>query len=85
MFTYAGFGSLFSISSALTYTIAVWIRKEGVYKILGLISSFCALAYFIFIGSLFGIILEFVLFVTIIVGLVKYLKTKNQNIKENLL
>lgn len=85
VFTYDGFGTIFSISASLTYSIAVWIRKEGVYKILGLISSLCSLIYFMFIGSMFGIILESALLVSIIVGYIKYLKTKNQSIKENIL
>ena len=80
VFTYDGFGTLFSISASLTYSIAVWIRKESVYKILGLVSSFCSLVYFIFIGSLFGVILEFSLFVTIVVGYVKYLKEQKAKV-----
>ena len=80
--TYDGSLSLFSFFSSLTYTIAVWQRNEKIYKILGVISSVCTIGYFVFIRSLFGLILELILFVFIVVGAIRFFrKQKNENIE----
>lgn len=75
-FTYDGPLSLFSFFSSLTYTIAVWQRNESVYKVLGIISSICTIGYFVFVRSLFGLILELCLFVVILVGAIRFFKKK---------
>ena len=72
IFTYDGFLSLFSVFGSLLYSVAVWQRNEKVYKLLGIASSLCTIIYFLFIRSLFGFLLESALFITIIVGTVKY-------------
>lgn len=77
--TYDGPLSLFSFFSSLTYTIAVWQRNEKTYKILGIISSVCTIGYFVFIRSLFGLILELILFVVIVVGAIRFFKKQKIN------
>ena len=74
--TYDGFFSLFSIVCSLTYTIAVWQRDEKIYKILGIVSSFCSIVYYAYILSIFGLILESILFVVIVVGTIRYFITE---------
>ena len=62
--TYDSFFSLFSIAGSILYTISVWQKNIKVYRILGIISSAMSLIYFIYIASIFAIILESIMLVT---------------------
>ena len=69
--------SLFTIASSVLYTISVWQKNIMTYKILGIISSLCSLLYFIFIKSIFGFVLEFVMFIVAFSSIILYVKQKN--------
>lgn len=73
--------SLFSIFASVTYTISVWQRNIKIYKILGVITSVFGVVYFVFIHSLFGIILESCMCVTAAVGAIIYIrKNKKEHV-----
>ena len=74
--TYDSFFSLFSIAGSILYTISVWQKNIKVYRILGIISSAMSLIYFIYIASIFAIILEGIMLVTMIVSTVVYFKNE---------
>lgn len=69
--TYEGFLSLFAFFATMTYTVAVWQKNINVYKILGVVSSIFWIIYNIFIFSLFGIIMEVILFIAEVVSVIK--------------
>lgn len=77
-FTYDGWLSLFTTLSSVIYTISVWQHNVTAYKVLGVISSAFSIVYFVFIWSIFGFILESVLFVFMVAGLVKHLMEKRK-------
>lgn len=80
VFTYDTIWSLFSVFASATYTISVWQRNIKVYKILGVLASAFGIVYFVFIHSIFGIILESCMFVTAAVGAIIYmLKHKKED------
>ena len=68
IFTYNGFGSLFSVFATMLYTFSVWQKKTKIYKILGVPIGILWISYNIYIKSLFGIILETVLLICSITG-----------------
>ena len=78
VFTFDTVLSLFSVFASATYTISVWQRNIKVYKLLGILSSAFGVVYFVFIKSLFGIILESCMLVIAAVGAVSYI-IKNKN------
>jgi len=81
--TYNGFFSLFTTFASLAYTVSIWQKNITVYEILGVVSCVFSLAYYAFIGSFFGIILESALMIVEIIGTIKYFKEKrNQEAKE---
>lgn len=83
-FTYDTIFSLFTIAASIVYTVSVWQRNMKAYKVLGVISSMLSIVYFIFIGSLFGIILESILCIVTLIATIMYLyKNKNQVIEIN--
>ena len=73
-FTYAGVFSLFSGFGTLIYTYSAWQKSPNNYKILGVPASLCWIIYNAYVGSLFGIILESILFVFEIGGIIKMIK-----------
>lgn len=80
VFTFDTVLSLFSIFASATYTISVWQRNIKVYKLLGILSSAFGVVYFVFIHSLFGIILESCMLVISAVGAIIYiLKNKDSS------
>lgn len=82
-FTFDGWFSLFTTVSSILYTTAVWQHNETVYKILCLLSSVCAIIYFVFIWSLFGFILEAAMFVyMLIVAIIYFVKLNKGKDKE---
>lgn len=63
IFTYDGFLSLLSVVATCVYTFSVWQKKTKVYKLLGIPTGILWISYNIYIQSIFGIILETILFV----------------------
>jgi hypothetical protein len=72
--TYDGFWSLMSIFATILYTISTWHKNTRVYKIIGIFVSLFWLIYNIYVYSLFGIILESLVLVSIIIGNIYELK-----------
>lgn len=78
-FTFDGWLSLFTTLSSVIYTISVWQHNIAAYKILGVVSSACSIVYFVFIWSIFGFVLESVLFVFTTASMIKYFVSQNKN------
>ncbi len=74
-FTYNGFLSLMSVFATMMYTFSVWQKNPTIYKFLGIPIEIIWIIYNIYIKSIFGIILEICLFISIIIGILK----KNKN------
>jgi hypothetical protein len=68
IYTYDGFLSLFSVFATMLYTFSVWQKKTSIYKILGIPIGILWILYNTYIMSIFGIILESVLFICSITG-----------------
>ncbi len=86
IFTFNTFWSLFTIFAGMVYTISVWQKNNMVYNILGAVSSAFAIVYYVFIGSLFGTILESCLFIVTVVGMVMYIlkHKKEKEVKDGI-
>lgn len=70
--TYDGPLSLLSVAATVIYEISIfWQGNTKVYKLLGVPVAFCWMTYNGFVGSIFGVICEAVMFVTSIVGYVR--------------
>ena len=70
------------IVASIIFTISVWQKNIKVYKILGLISSVLSLVYYIYIASIFAIILEVVLFIFMLVtSIIYFKKERNKTVK----
>ena len=74
VFTYDTVFSLFSIVGSILFTVSVWQKNIKVYRILGLVSSALTLVYFIYIVSIFAIILESIFFIFMLVSTIIYFK-----------
>lgn len=71
--TYNGFYSLFSVFPTLLYTFAIWQKNQKVYDFLGIPISGCWIIYNLSIISIFGVILETLILLTILISTtVKY-------------
>lgn len=81
IFTYDTALSLFSTFASMTYTISIWQKNIKIYKILGFVSSALNLIYYIYIGSLFGVILELLVEIITIIFTILYIKNEKK-IKE---
>ncbi|MBP3463044.1 MAG: YgjV family protein [Clostridia bacterium] len=68
IFTYEGFLSLFSIFATMLYTYSVWQKKTRVYKFLGIPIGILWMLYNFYIKSIFGVILEAILFICSVTG-----------------
>lgn len=68
IYTYDGFLSLFSVFATMLYTFSVWQKKTSIYKILGIPIGILWIVYNTYIMSIFGIILESILFICSITG-----------------
>lgn len=68
VFTYEGFLSLFSIFATMLYTYSVWQKKTRVYKFLGIPIGILWMLYNFYIKSIFGVILEAILFICSVTG-----------------
>ncbi len=69
--TYNGVLSMMSVIATMIYTYSVWQKNTKVYKILGLPVGVFWIIYNIYIFSIFGIILEVILFIAALVGCVR--------------
>lgn len=68
IFTYNGWGSLLSVVATIVSTIAIWQKNTKYYKLLGIPVSMAWLGYYIFLKSIFAIVLESILLVSTITG-----------------
>ena len=80
IFTYDSFFSLFTVASSMVYTVSVWQRNIKAYKILGVISSALSIVYFIFIKSLFGVILESILCILTLISTIIYILKEKEKV-----
>lgn len=71
IFTYNGFLSLMPVFATMVYTYSVWQKNTKVYKLLGVLVSILWLIYDIYIFSVFAIVLESILLISVIIGLLK--------------
>ena len=71
IFTYNGPLSLMPSIGTLLYTLSVWQNDTKIYKKYGIFIELSWLLYFIYINSIFGIILEGISFISVIIGLKK--------------
>ena len=69
IFTYNGILSLMPSVGTLLYTLSVWQNDTKKYKKHGILIELSWLIYFIYVKSLFGIILEGISLISIIIGL----------------
>jgi hypothetical protein len=68
IFTYSGCGSLLSVVATIISTIAIWQKSTKYYKLLGIPVSMAWLGYYIFLQSIFAIVLESILLISTITG-----------------
>jgi len=81
-FTFDGWLSLSAYFAMFIFTVAIWQKNVLVYKSLGVPVGALWILYNVVVKSLFGVILESVLLVAVIVGLVMYLvKNRRANIR----
>ena len=66
--TFNGFLSLMSVFATMLATYALWQNNSRLYRILGIPISLLWITYNIYIGSIFGIVLEFILMTSAIIG-----------------
>lgn len=69
IFTYNGILSLMPVIGTFLYTLSVWQNDTKKYKKYGIFIELSWLMYFIHINSLFGIILEGISLISVIIGL----------------
>ena len=79
IFTYDGFGSLLSVFATIISTIAIWQKKTKYYKMLGIPVSVLWVLYYIFLRSIFAIVLESILLISIIIGFILEIKNNKYN------
>ena len=68
IFTYSDWSSLLSVVATIISTIAIWQKNTKYYKLLGIPVSMAWLGYYIFLQSIFAIVLESILLVSTITG-----------------
>lgn len=77
--TYDGALSLLSVAATTLYEISIfWQGNTRMYKLLGIPVAFCWMAYNGFVGSIFGVICELMMFVVAIVGYVREVWSKRR-------
>lgn len=69
--TYDGILSLMPSIGTLLYTISVWQSNRKVYRMFGILIEISWLIYHIYVFSIFGIILETILFIAVVIGIIK--------------
>ena len=78
IFTYDGFGSLFSVFATMLYTFSVWQKETHIYKILGVPIGILWISYNIYIESIFGIVLESIILICSLTGYLLEIKKQNK-------
>ena len=74
--TYDGPLSLLSVAATVLYEISIfWQGNTKVYKLLGIPVAFCWMTYNGFVGSIFGVLCEFFMFVASVVGYMREVKS----------
>jgi hypothetical protein len=76
-----GFLTWFALFATLTFTISIWQKNVFVYKFLGIFVGIFWIIYNISIENFFGVILEGVLFVAVIIGLILYIVKNKKSVK----
>jgi hypothetical protein len=76
--TFDGFWSLMPALAAATYSYSVWQKKPIIYKLCGLPVGVVWIIYNIFIGSIFGVLLEAGLTIFALVGFVRDIKNPHK-------
>ena len=74
--TYEGFLSLLSVFATSIYTYSIWQKSTKIYKFYGIPVGILWIAYNAYVKSLFGVLLEGVLFVVSIIGYIQELRGK---------
>lgn len=69
LYTYENLFSLLPVIATILYSIAVWQNDDRIYKLFGIPIEICWLSYHIYIFSIFGIILESILFISVLIGI----------------
>lgn len=77
IFTYDGIFSLMPSIATLLYTLSIWQNNTKVYRIMGLPIEISWLIYHIHVCSIFGIILESFLLLSVVIGIIKGFKKKS--------
>ena len=77
--TYSGFMSLLSVLATLLFSYSVWQKNVVVYRILGIPTSLLWILYYIYVMSLFGVILESLVLFLIVYSVFTRTKTINQS------
>ena len=83
VFTYDGIFSLLSVIATMVYTLSVWQKNVKAYRILGVVASAIWIGYYVFIKSIFAVILETVVLVIEIISVIKYIKKEKNNLTIN--
>lgn len=78
IYTYDGLGSLLSVVATMIYTFSIWQKDTRVYKILGIPTGIVWILYHIYISSIFGIILEFLLTLSAVIGIINEEKVRKK-------
>lgn len=76
VFTYDGFFSLLSVFATVLYTYSVFQKKTEIYKLLGIPIGILMILYNIYVKSIFGTILESILFICSITGYILDIRKK---------
>ena len=74
LFTYEGFFSLLSVFATMLYTYTVCQKNIKTYKLLGIPTEILWICYNIYIKSIFGIILEIIMFGVCCIGYIKEIR-----------
>lgn len=82
VFTYEGFFSLLSVFATMLYTYTVCQKNIKTYKLLGIPTEILWICYNIYIKSLFGIILELIMFGVCCTGYIKEINKERKIMKE---
>ena len=80
IFTFNGWESLLSVTATTISTIAIWQKKTKYYKLLGIPVSLAWVGYYIYLKSLFAIILESILLISTITGYILEIKKTKKGV-----
>jgi hypothetical protein len=73
MFTESGWITWFALFATLTFTISIWQKNVLFYKVCGILVGIFWIIYNFGAENLFGIILESILLVGVIIGLTRFI------------